>query len=40
MEAHLLRYSEKTGEFGVFDPDNYVRSNPWTMAGLMGTAPT
>lgn len=28
------RYSEKTGEFGVFDPDNYVRSNPWTMAGL------
>jgi rubrerythrin len=30
------RYSEKTGEFGVFDPDNYVRSNPWTMAGLTG----
>ncbi|MBN1507693.1 MAG: ferritin family protein [Sedimentisphaerales bacterium] len=30
------RYSEKTGEFGVFDPDNYVLSNPWTMAGLTG----
>lgn len=30
------RYSEKTGEFGVFDPDNYIRSNPWTMAGLTG----
>ena len=30
------RYSEKTGEFGVFNPDDYVRSNPWTMAGLTG----
>jgi rubrerythrin len=30
------QYSEKTGEFGIFDPDNYVRSNPWTMAGLTG----
>jgi rubrerythrin len=27
-------YSEKTGEFGTFDPDNYVRSNPQVMAGL------
>jgi rubrerythrin len=30
------RYSERTGEFGVFDPDNYVLSNPWIMAGLTG----
>jgi rubrerythrin len=30
------QYSERTGEFGVFDPDNYVLSNPWTMAGLTG----
>jgi rubrerythrin len=30
------RYSERTGQFGVFDPDDYVRSNPWTMAGLTG----
>jgi len=28
------RYSEKTGEFGHFDPDNYVLSNPQVMAGL------
>ena len=28
------RFSEKTGEFGTFDPDNYVRSNPEVMAGL------
>lgn len=27
-------YSEKTGEFGTFDPNNYVRSNPHVMAGL------
>lgn len=27
-------YSEKTGEFGRFDPDNYVSSNPQVMAGL------
>jgi rubrerythrin len=27
-------YSERTGEFGTFDPDNYVRSNPKVMAGL------
>lgn len=27
-------FSEKTGEFGVFDPDNYVLSNPEVMAGL------
>lgn len=27
-------YSERTGEFGTFDPDNYVRSNPQVMAGL------
>jgi hypothetical protein len=26
------RYSERTGEFGVFDPDNYVLSNPWIVA--------
>jgi rubrerythrin len=30
------QYSERTGEFGIFDPDNYVLSNPWTMAGLTG----
>ncbi len=30
------RYSERTGEFGTFDPNNYVLSNPWTMAGLTG----
>ena len=27
-------FSEKTGEFGTFDPDNYVLSNPEVMAGL------
>jgi rubrerythrin len=30
------QYSERTGEFGIFDPDNYVLSNPRTMAGLTG----
>jgi rubrerythrin len=30
------QYSERTGEFGCFDPDNYVLSNPQTMAGLTG----
>jgi rubrerythrin len=35
------RYSEQTGQCGTFDPDNYVLSNPWTMAGLTayGTDP-
>ncbi len=28
------RFSDKTGEFGVFDPDNYVLSNPAVMSGL------
>ncbi len=28
------RFSEKTGELGTFDPDNYVLSNPEVMAGL------
>ena len=28
------RFSEKTGQFGVFDPNNYVLSNPEVMAGL------
>ena len=28
------RFSEQTGEFGTFDPDNYVLSNPRVMAGL------
>jgi rubrerythrin len=33
--ARLRRkYSERTGEFGTFDPDNYVLSNPQVMAGL------
>lgn len=27
-------YSDRTGEFGVFDPDNYVLSNPQVMADL------
>ena len=27
-------YSERTGHFGTFDPDNYVASNPQVMAGL------
>jgi len=27
-------YSEKTGELGTFDPDDYVVSNPQVMAGL------
>jgi rubrerythrin len=30
------QYSERTGEFGCFDPNNYVLSNPQTMAGLTG----
>lgn len=34
-------YSEKTGEYGTFDPNNYVLSNPQVMAGLsvFGTKP-
>jgi len=31
-------YSERTGEFGTFDPDNYVLSNPQVMAGLTSFA--
>jgi len=27
-------FSEKTGQFGTFDPDNYVLSNPHVMASL------
>ncbi len=27
-------FSEETGEFGTFDPDNYVLSNPHVMASL------
>jgi len=27
-------YSEKTGDLGTFDPDDYVLSNPEVMAGL------
>ncbi len=29
-----VEYSDKTGEFGTFDPDNYVVSNPQVMASL------
>lgn len=29
-------YSQRTGEFGTFDPDNYFVSNPQIMAGLAG----
>lgn len=28
------KYSERTGQFGVFDPDNYLLSNPQVMASL------
>jgi rubrerythrin len=28
------RHSSETGEFGTFDPNDYVRSNPFVMAGL------
>ena len=28
------RFSEKTGEFGTFDPNNYILSKPHVMAGL------
>ncbi len=28
------RFAEQTGEFGTFDPDNYVLSNPDVMADL------
>ena len=31
-------FSEKTGQFGTFDPDNYVLSNPHVMAGLAALA--
>jgi rubrerythrin len=31
------RFSDKTGEFGTFDPDNYVLSNPQVMSGLTGS---
>ena len=27
-------FSEQTGEFGTYDPDNFVQSNPQVMAGL------
>ncbi|MBN2137929.1 MAG: ferritin family protein [Sedimentisphaerales bacterium] len=27
-------FSEKTGQFGTFDPDNYVLSNPHVLVGL------
>ncbi len=30
------QYSERTGACGCFDPNNYVLSNPQTMAGLAG----
>lgn len=33
-----IRFSEKTGEFGTFDPDNYVLSNPQVMSGLAGSS--
>jgi rubrerythrin len=35
-------YSDKTGEFGTFDPDDYLLSNPQIMAGLtwFGTDPS
>ena len=29
-----LQHSNETGEFGTFDPNDYVRSNPVVMAGL------
>lgn len=34
-------YSERTGQFGTFDPDNYLLSNPQVMASLtcFGTYP-
>ncbi len=32
------RFSEETGQFGTFDPDNYVLSNPHVMAGLTAFA--
>ncbi len=32
------RFSEQTGEFGTFDPNNYVLSNPHVMAGLAAFA--
>lgn len=32
------RFSDKTGEFGTFDPDNYVLSNPQVMSGLEGAS--
>lgn len=32
------RFSEKTGEFGTFDPDDYVHSNPQVMSALAGSS--
>lgn len=32
------RYSDKTGEFGHFDPDDYILSNPQVMADLTSFA--
>ena len=31
-------FSEETGQFGTFDPDNYVLSNPQVMASLAAFA--
>ncbi len=38
LEKRRKDYSEKTGEFGTFDPDDYVLSNPQAMAGLASLA--
>lgn len=39
MWARIRReYSERTGRFGTFDPDNYVLSNPQVMASLTSFA--
>jgi len=38
LAARRKDFSEKTGEFGTFDPDNYILSNPKVMAGLAAFA--
>jgi len=33
------QHSSETGKFGTFDPDDYVRSNPFVMVGLTHDLP-
>jgi len=38
LAARRKQFSEKTGQLGTFDPDDYVLSNPQVMASLTASA--